>query len=170
MFVWLALTSLSPGLTFVFSGDEDETSLCSSRTKMAPLLRTLTMLLVMASASAQVAHTPDGRLLRPDKYTLQTFNGYDMNGDGYIKRQVTCFICTLQMHRALTPSRYVQELVKRWMDLNIVGWKNFDAFEYEDAANAAQEEVDSMMEGHDQNGDGKLDLAEYMAANVKNEL
>ena len=55
---------------------------------------------------------------------------------------------------------YAQELIKHWLDLNVLGWKTFGADEYEDSRKVAEEEADTVLE-NDANRDGKLDIAEY---------
>ena len=52
--------------------------------------------------------------------------------------------------------------------MNIVGWKNFGAVEYQESETVAGEEADTVLE-NDANHDGKLDIAEY-AKDPKGEL
>lgn len=107
------------------------------------------VLLQLATASAKTvnmneevtATTPDGRTLHPTRKTLEAFKTHDTDRDGWITRK---------------------ELTKRWLDLNVVGWKYFDATELGEAMLSADEEADTIMHSHDVNQDNKLDLHEYM--------
>ena len=70
---------------------------------MAALRLSLLTLLLLFSASIGgrkrtgkkasdivTAQTPDGRMLHPTKEKLKSFKEHDVNGDGYIKRKVSC--------------------------------------------------------------------------------
>lgn len=110
----------------------------------------LALLLLLSTASAKTvvnlneevtATTPDGRTLHPTRKTLEAFKTHDTDNDGWITRK---------------------ELTKRWLDLNVVGWKYFDATELDEAMLSADEEADTIMHSHDVNQDKKLDLHEFM--------